>query len=93
MLHANNKGKDQPAHPCSLISAFVTRFKLSMIDKLASYIISKFSVELVSVSEQAGLSMTWLETQRQNSLQRDSYELNMQEKPFMAMRETKAKFS
>ena len=23
MLYANNKGGDQPAHPCSLISAFI----------------------------------------------------------------------
>ena len=26
MVHANNKGADQPAHPCSLISAFVIRY-------------------------------------------------------------------
>ena len=25
MPYANNKGADQPAHPCSLISAFVVR--------------------------------------------------------------------
>ena len=29
--YANNKGADQPAHPCSLISAFVVRFLDSII--------------------------------------------------------------
>ena len=31
MLYANNKGADQPAHPCSLISTFVVRCLDSMI--------------------------------------------------------------
>ena len=33
---ANNKGADQPAHPRSLISAFVIRFFESTISKLTS---------------------------------------------------------
>ena len=33
---ANNTGADQPAHPRSLISAFVVRFLKSIIRKLAS---------------------------------------------------------
>ena len=31
MSYANNKGADQPAHPCSLISAFVVRCLYSII--------------------------------------------------------------
>ena len=31
MPYANNKGADQPAHPCSLISAFVVRWLDSII--------------------------------------------------------------
>ena len=31
MSYANNKGADQPAHPRSLISAFVVRFLDSII--------------------------------------------------------------
>ena len=29
--YANSKGKDQPAHPCKPISAFVNRFSESVI--------------------------------------------------------------
>ena len=39
---ANNKGADQPAHPRSLISAFVVRLLQSIISKLASSEISIF---------------------------------------------------
>ena len=39
---ANNKGADQPAHPHSLISAFVMRFLESMISKLATSKFAKF---------------------------------------------------
>ena len=39
---ANNTGADQPAHPRSLISAFVTRSLESMICKLAAGEISIF---------------------------------------------------
>ena len=38
----NNKGVDQPAHPCSLISAFVTHLLESVISKLAPGEISIF---------------------------------------------------
>ena len=55
--YANKKGADQPAHPRSLISAFVVRPLDSGIPLLA---ISKTSRPwLVSVAEQAGLSFTW----------------------------------
>ena len=57
---ANNKGSDQPAHPCSLISAFVIRLLDSIVSKLAA---SKISfLQVVSVAEQAGLGMTFSET-------------------------------
>ena len=39
---ANNTGADQPAHPCSLISAFVIRFPERTISKLATSEISVF---------------------------------------------------
>ena len=39
---ANNKGADQPAHPCRLISAFVIRFLECNINKLAKGEISNF---------------------------------------------------
>ena len=35
-LHANNKGADQTAHPCSLISTFDVQFLKSINAKLAS---------------------------------------------------------
>ena len=51
---ANNT--DQPAHPCSLISAFVIRL-LESISRLAMSEISSFSV-----AGQAGLNLTLSET-------------------------------
>ena len=57
MLYANNKGADQPAHLHSLISTFVC-FQVSLVIILAESKISR----LVSVAEQAGLSLTWLQT-------------------------------
>ena len=57
MPYSNNKGADQPAHPRSLISAFVVRCLDSIISLLAIAEISR--PELVSSTEQAGLSLTW----------------------------------
>ena len=57
---ANNTGADQPAHPRSLISAFVIRFLESIICKLSTSEISIF--ELVSAAEQAGLNLILSET-------------------------------
>ena len=51
MSYANNKGADQPAHPRSLISAFVVR----CLDSLMSVI---SVIKLASVAEQASLSLT-----------------------------------
>ena len=58
--YANNKGADHPAHLRSLISAFVVRYLDSIIPILAKSKISR--LQLVSVVEQAGLSLTWSET-------------------------------
>ena len=57
---ANNTGADQPAHPGSLISAFVISFLESIICKLATDEISIFW--LVSVAEETGLKLALSET-------------------------------
>ena len=53
MLHANNKGTDQQAHPGSLISTFVIRYLESIVVKHAPCKISM--IQLVSVALDAGL--------------------------------------
>ena len=53
MPYANNKGADQPAHPRSLISAFVVRCLGSVMSPVSVTKIS--SLMLASVAEQAGL--------------------------------------
>ena len=60
MSNANNKGADQPAHPRSLISAFVVRCLDSVMSLVSVTKLS--SLVLASVAEQAGLSLTWSET-------------------------------
>ena len=56
LLHANTKGADQPAHPRSLISAFVIR---SLNGMIVNHIVSKISrFYLVAVAEKADLSLT-----------------------------------
>ena len=60
MSYANNKGADQPAHTRSLISAFVVRCLDSLISLDSIAEISR--LRLVSVAEQASLSLTWSET-------------------------------
>ena len=57
MPYANNKGEDQPAHLRSLISTFIIRCLYSIISILAQSKLSRLSV--VSVAEQAGLSLTY----------------------------------
>ena len=54
---ANNKGADQPAHPRSLISAFVIPLLESIISKLATSEISIFWLD--SVAEDTGLSLVF----------------------------------
>ena len=60
MPYANNKGADQPVHPCSLISAFAVHCPNSIIPPVSISEIS--SLYLASVAEQAGLSLTGSET-------------------------------
>ena len=60
MLYANNKGADQPAHPHSLISAFVVCCLGSIIPLVSISDIS--SLYLASVAAQVGLCHTWSET-------------------------------
>ena len=57
MPYANDKGADQPAHPRSLISAFVVR----CLDIIISILpVSKiWRLKLASVAEQVGLSLNW----------------------------------
>ena len=57
MLNANNKGADQPAHPRSLISAFIVRCLDSVMSLVCVTKIS--SLKLASVAEQASLSLAW----------------------------------
>ena len=52
MPYANNQGADQPAHPHSLISAFVVRYVDSLMPILGKFKIS--SLQLGSVAEQTG---------------------------------------
>ena len=60
MPYANNKGADQPAHPRSLISAFVVHCLDSTIPHLPIAEIS--SPYLVSVAAQAGFCLTRSQT-------------------------------
>ena len=60
MPYANNKGSDQPAHPPSLISAFVVCCLDGIIALVSLCAISR--LWLVPEAEQAGLSLTWSQT-------------------------------
>ena len=60
MPYANIKGADQPAHPRSLISAFVVCRLHSIIPLVSISDIS--NVYLASVAAQASLSLTWSQT-------------------------------
>ena len=58
--YANNKGAVQPAHPRSLISAFVVRCLDSVMSVVSVTKISRLL--LASLAHQASLSLTWSET-------------------------------
>ena len=60
MPYENNKGAVRPAHPRSLISAFVVRCQDRMIPLVYISEISRF--ELVFVAEQVSLCLAWSET-------------------------------
>ena len=58
--YVNNKSVGQPAHPRSLISTFVVHCLDSIIPLVS---ISKISsLQLISVAEQASLSLLWSQT-------------------------------
>ena len=63
---ANNTGAEQPAHPHSLISAFVIRFLESIICKLVTGDISIF--ELVFVAEETGFKLALSETPKTGTI-------------------------
>ena len=65
------KLKDQPTHPCSLISTFIVCYLDSIIPLLAIAEISR--LKLVSAAEQAGLSLNWWETPKTGFLVNGSY--------------------
>ena len=58
--YANNKGADQPAHPCSLISIFIVCCLYSIISLVSISEIS--SLQLASVAVQASSSLSWSQT-------------------------------
>ena len=60
LLYANKKAAVQPAHPCSLISAFFVHCLDSIILTLTKYKLSR--LQLVSVAERAGLYLTGSQT-------------------------------
>ena len=57
LLHAKNKAANQPAHLCSLVWPFAIPSMDCKVVNLVQFRISKFW--LLSVAEQAGLSITW----------------------------------
>ena len=74
VLYTNNKGADQPAHPRSLISAFVVRCLDSVMSLVSVPKLS--SLTLASVAEQASLSLTWSETP-EDTFSHDEAHLNV----------------
>ena len=71
MLYANNKGADQPAHQCSLISPFVVCCLDSPIRLICLVSVSEMSsLYLASVAGQAGLCLTWSQTPKTGFLMR-----------------------
>ena len=68
----NNNGADQPAHPCRLISALLD----SIILILAKSKISRRL--LVSVAEQAGFSLTWSHTSKDDFSRDEAHNSHVQ---------------
>ena len=69
--YINNKVGDQPVHLRCLISGFVVHYLDSIIPILAKSEISR--LQLVSVAEQTGLSLTWWQTLKTDFLVRGSF--------------------
>ena len=63
-----NKGEDQPAHMCSLFSAFVIHLLKSIISRFTMN--ENLNFRLVSIADQAGLNLTLSEPRRQVFLRR-----------------------
>ena len=70
MPYASNKGADQSAHPCSLISTFVVAFLDSIIPAVAIAEISR--LQIISAAEQAGLLLFDLNVHVVNRFLRDN---------------------
>ena len=66
MPYANTKGADQPAHPRSLISAFIVHCLDSLIHIVS--ISETWSLYLASVAAPAGLSLPWSQTPKTDFL-------------------------
>ena len=75
MPYANNKGTDEPAHPRSLISAFVVHCSDRMVRLVCISKISKF--QLVSVAEQVSLCLAWSETPPEDTFCHDEAHIIM----------------
>ena len=68
LVHANNKGTNQPAHQRSLISTFVSGLRglqyvvVVFPDHTHFLRIIVFAANILAVAQQTGLSISWLET-------------------------------
>ena len=91
MSYVNDKGADQPAHPCSLISAFVVRCLDSIIFLVSIFAISRLS--LASVAEQVGLSFTWSKTPEDRFSRDEAHEPRHEKTSLCHKRTTKAQIS
>ena len=78
MPYANKKGADQPAHPHSLISAFVVRCLESIIPVLAKSKISK----LASLCAWAGRFESYLVANPKDKFSHDMAQLKVDVKEF-----------
>ena len=77
LLHVNNKGTDQLAHPCSLfslLSEFVIRYLEIIAFKLVPYINSIFLLPVVA--EVAGLSLAGSQTSTETAFLASRLTLN-----------------
>ena len=83
MSYANNKDADQPAHPRSLISAFVGRCLDSAMSLVSVTKIS--SLILASVAEQASLSLSWSETPKDTFSHGVAHIMMDTSRPFIAL--------
>ena len=88
---ANNTGADQPAHPRSLISAFIIRSLESIVCKLPTGEISIF--KLVSVAEETILTPRCRKPRRQKLSRRGPYNKRRDKTSKMSVRRAKTQIS